>query len=126
MKERLLEEVKRTFKPEFLNRIDDVIVFRPLGRDDLYRIIEIEIQHVQERLVDQKVSFELDQSAKDFLIEKGFDLVFGARPLKRTIQRYVEDPLAEEIIAARVKAGSHIKIVKRPDREELGFNISGV
>ena len=121
MKEKLLDEVKRTFKPEFLNRIDDVIVFRPLEKEDLYKIIEIEIKGVQERLSDQKISFELDQSAKDFLIEKGFDPVFGARPLKRTIQRYVEDPLAEEIISNRIKEGVLIKVVKPRDREELVF-----
>ena len=121
MKEKLLDEVKRTFKPEFLNRIDDVIVFRPLEKQDLYKIIEIEIKGVQERLSDQKISFELDQSAKDFLIEKGFDPVFGARPLKRTIQRYVEDPLAEEIISNRIKEGVLIKVFKPLDREELVF-----
>ena len=121
MKEKLLDEVKRTFKPEFLNRIDDIIVFRPLEKQDLYKIIEIEIKGVQERLSDQKISFELDQSAKDFLIEKGFDPVFGARPLKRTIQRYVEDPLAEEIISNRIKEGVLIKVFKPKDREELAF-----
>ena len=121
MKEKLLDEVKRTFKPEFLNRIDDIIVFRPLEKQDLYKIIEIEIKGVQERLSDQKISFELDQSAKDFLIEKGFDPVFGARPLKRTIQRYVEDPLAEEIISNRIKEGVLIKVFKPLDREELVF-----
>jgi ATP-dependent Clp protease ATP-binding subunit ClpC len=121
MKERLLEEVKRTFKPEFLNRIDDVIVFRPLEKDDLYKIIEIEIGEVQGRLSEQHVTLALDQEAKDFLIEKGFDPVFGARPLKRTIQRYIEDPLAEEIIGGRIKEGSIVQIGKKKDREELSF-----
>jgi ATP-dependent Clp protease ATP-binding subunit ClpC len=121
MKSRLLEEVKRTFKPEFLNRIDDVIVFRPLEKEDLYKIIEIELSGVLERLAEQKITFELTQEAKDFLIDKGFDPVFGARPLKRTIQRYVEDPLAEEIIAGTIREGRSIKIAKRADREELSF-----
>ncbi|MFB3919143.1 MAG: ATP-dependent Clp protease ATP-binding subunit [Candidatus Velamenicoccus archaeovorus] len=121
MKERLLEEVKRTFKPEFLNRIDDVIVFRPLEKNDLYKIVEIEIGEVQGRLNEQHVTLALDQEAKDFLIEKGFDPVFGARPLKRTIQRYIEDPLAEEIIGGRIKEGSMVKIGKKKDREELSF-----
>jgi len=121
MKERLLEEVKRTFKPEFLNRIDDVIVFRPLEKNDLYKIIEIEIGEVQGRLSEQRVTLALDQEAKDFLIEKGFDPVFGARPLKRTIQRYIEDPLAEEIIGGRIKEGSVVQIGKKKDREELSF-----
>jgi len=124
MKERLLDEVKRTFKPEFLNRIDDVIVFRPLERADLYHIIEIEMGEVQERLAEQHVSLELDPSAKDFLIDKGFDPVFGARPLKRTIQRYVEDPLAEELISGRAKESGKVRVSRRPDREELEFHIT--
>ncbi|MDP2911296.1 MAG: AAA family ATPase, partial [Candidatus Omnitrophota bacterium] len=101
MKERLLDQVKKTFKPEFLNRIDDIIVFHPLTKEHLYKIIEIEMAEVKKRLKEQSIDINLDQSAKDFLIEKGFDPVFGARPLKRTIQRYLEDPMAEEIIAKR-------------------------
>ncbi|MDD5019098.1 MAG: ATP-dependent Clp protease ATP-binding subunit [Candidatus Omnitrophica bacterium] len=121
MKERLLDEVKKTFKPEFLNRIDDVIVFRPLEKTDLFRIIDIEMGEVQARLNDQKVSLSLSQEAKEFLTEKGFDPVFGARPLKRTIQRYIEDPLAEEIIGGRIKEGSTVRIGRKKDREELSF-----
>ncbi|MGE5280230.1 MAG: ATP-dependent Clp protease ATP-binding subunit [Deltaproteobacteria bacterium] len=124
MKERLLEEVKRTFKPEFLNRIDDVIVFRPLERQDLYHIVEIEVGEVQERLAEQQVTLELEQSAKDFLIEKGFDPVFGARPLKRTIQRYVEDPLAEELLAGRAREKVKIRVARRPERDELEFHFT--
>jgi len=124
MKERLLEEVKKTFKPEFLNRIDDVIVFRPLERHDLSHIIEIEMGEVQGRLAERRVTLELDQSAKDFLIDKGFDPVFGARPLKRTIQRYVEDPLAEELIAGRAKENVKINVSRKKDREELEFHFS--
>ena len=99
MKQQLLEEVKRTFKPEFLNRIDEVIVFQPLTREHLMKIVELELGYVKERLREQDIVIEADQSAKDFLVEKGFDPVYGARPLKRVIQRFVEDPLAEEVIA---------------------------
>jgi len=99
MKDRLLDEVKKTFKPEFLNRLDDTIVFRSLTKEDLVKIIEIEVSEVQKRLSEQEITIELTKAAKDFLIEKGFDKAFGARPLKRTIQRYLEDPLAEEIIS---------------------------
>ncbi len=119
MKEKLLEEVKKTFKPEFLNRIDDVVVFRPLGKVDLYKIVDIEVRGVQERLADKKITLELSQDAKDMLIEKGFDPVFGARPLKRTIQRYLEDPLAQEIIAGTLKNGTFIKVARK--NEELSF-----
>lgn len=119
MKDKLLEEVKRTFKPEFLNRIDDIIVFRPLVKDDLYKIVDIELGFVMERLKEQKISLELTQAAKDFLIEKGFDPVFGARPLKRVIQRYIEDPLAQDIISKRFKEGAGIKVDKK--NETLAF-----
>jgi ATP-dependent Clp protease ATP-binding subunit ClpC len=119
MKDKLLEEVKRTFKPEFLNRIDDIIVFRPLLREDLVKIVEIELEHVAQRLKDQNIMLEISAEAKDFLVEKGFDPVFGARPLKRTIQRFLEDPLASEIISRRFKDGSTIKVGRK--NEELIF-----
>jgi len=119
MKDKLLEEVKRTFKPEFLNRIDDTIVFRPLVKDDLSKIIDIEIGFVADRLKEQGISLEVTPEAKDFLIEKGFDPVFGARPLKRTIQRFIEDPLASEIISKKFKDGSLVKLSRK--NEELVF-----
>jgi ATP-dependent Clp protease ATP-binding subunit ClpC len=115
MKGRLLEEVKRVFKPEFLNRIDDIIVFRQLTKENLEEIVEIEIREVAKRLHDQGSAIELVREAKDFLIEKGFDPVFGARPLKRTIQRYLEDPLAEEIISGQYKEGSKIQVSRNND-----------
>ncbi|MBI1953638.1 MAG: ATP-dependent Clp protease ATP-binding subunit [Candidatus Omnitrophica bacterium] len=116
MKDQLLEEVKRTFKPEFLNRVDDVIVFRPLTREDLQKIVEIEMAEVISRILEQGVTIELSQKAKEFLIEKGFDPAFGARPLKRTIARYLEDPLAQEIIAGHFKSGTHILVDVENDR----------
>ncbi|MDD5506199.1 MAG: ATP-dependent Clp protease ATP-binding subunit, partial [Candidatus Omnitrophica bacterium] len=119
MKEKLLEAVKHAFKPEFLNRIDDIIVFRQLVKEDLVRIIDIEIGYVIERLKDQNISLEVSREAKEFLIEKGFDPVFGARPLKRTIQRYLEDSLAQEIISKKYKEGSSIKVTRK--NEELIF-----
>ena len=119
MKEKLLEEVKRTFKPEFLNRIDDTIVFRPLLKEDLQRIIDIEIGFVADRLKERSIILEVNQEAKDFLIEKGFDPIFGARPLKRTIQRFLEDSLASEIISNRFKDGSTVKVSRK--NQELVF-----
>ena len=115
MKDKLLEEVKRTFKPEFLNRLDDTIVFRPLVKEDLMKIIDIEINYVAARLKEQGISLEVSQEAKDFLIEKGFDPVFGARPLKRTIQRFLEDPLASEIISKKFKDGSKVRVSRKYD-----------
>ncbi len=113
MKEQLMDEVKRTFKPEFLNRIDDVIVFHPLSQENLIKIVELEIAMLKERLREQDIEIEVDQSAKELLVEKGFDLVYGARPLKRVIQRLMEDPLAEAVIAKRIKAGVVLRVVRK-------------
>jgi ATP-dependent Clp protease ATP-binding subunit ClpC len=115
LKSRLMEEVKKTFKPEFLNRVDDIIVFKPLSRKDLEKIVEIEIREVEKRLAEQQIQLTLDKDAKDLLIDRGFDQIFGARPLKRTIQRFIEDPLAEEIIAGRFKEGTKIQVKRKGD-----------
>ena len=119
MKERLLEEVKRTFKPEFLNRIDDTIVFRPLAKEDLGAIVDLEISYINERLKEQGINLDVNADAKQLLIEKGFDPVFGARPLKRTIQRYLEDPLSQEIISGGMKEKKIVKVSR--NKEELTF-----
>ena len=116
MKRKLLDEIKKTFKPEFLNRVDETIVFHSLTKDDLYRIIDIEINEVKKRLGEQNIEITLNEEAKELLVEKGFDPIFGARPLKRTIQRLLEDPLAEDIIGGRFKPGSAVKVVKKGDR----------
>ncbi|MCA9400799.1 MAG: ATP-dependent Clp protease ATP-binding subunit, partial [Candidatus Omnitrophica bacterium] len=121
MKSSLLEAVKKTFKPEFLNRVDDIIVFKSLTKDDLYRIVDIEIAGVVKRLKEREINLELSKESIELLIEKGFDPVYGARPLKRTIQRYLEDPLAESIISGKYKEGDKIT-VERKD-EELIFNV---
>jgi ATP-dependent Clp protease ATP-binding subunit ClpC len=115
MKSRLLDEVKKFFKPEFLNRIDDIIVFKSLTRENLTQIVKLEIDEVTKRLKDKDIAIEVSQDALDLLVEKGFDPVFGARPLKRTIQRFLEDPLAEEIISGRYKEGGKVKITRKGD-----------
>ncbi|NQT95234.1 MAG: ATP-dependent Clp protease ATP-binding subunit, partial [Candidatus Omnitrophica bacterium] len=120
IKEKLLEVTKKTFKPEFLNRVDDVIVFHPLNRVHLQSIVGIEVGEVIKRLTEQNIELELAKEAKEFLIEKGFDPVYGARPLKRTIQRFLEDPLAEEIIKGSFKGASKIKVGF--ERDHLTFN----
>ncbi|MFH1061529.1 MAG: AAA family ATPase, partial [Candidatus Omnitrophota bacterium] len=121
MKSKLLEEVKKAFKPEFINRVDDLIVFKPLTKEDLYKIIEIEITDVTSRLSDQEVRIVLDKTAKDLLIAKGFDSAFGARPLKRTIQKFLENPLAEEILAGKVDRKKPIKISADLEKDALSF-----
>jgi len=116
MKGKLLDEVKTTFKPEFINRGDDIIVFRPLTKQDLYKIVDIEVNDVKERLKEQHdISIVLGKEATEFLIEKGFDPVSGARPIKRTIQRFLEDPLAEEIISGKIKKGGKVKVGAKAD-----------
>ncbi len=115
MKNRLLEEVKTAFKPEFLNRIDDIIVFQSLTKEDLYGIVELEIKEVANRLKEKEIELDLTKESIDLLIEKGFDPVFGARPLKRTIQRLIEDPLSEEIISGKFKDGHKIKVTRKGD-----------
>jgi len=110
VKEKLMEATKKAFKPEFLNRVDDIIVFHPLGRDHLQDILEIEISEVVKRLSEHDIKLVLTKEAKEFLIDKGFDPVYGARPLKRTIQSFLEDPLAEEIIKGNFKDVTNIKV----------------
>jgi ATP-dependent Clp protease ATP-binding subunit ClpC len=119
-----LDEVKRVFKPEFLNRVDDIIVFRSLTKEDLERIVELEIREVETRLKEQSITISLDKAAKDFLIERGFDKTFGARPLKRTIQRFLEDPLAEDIIKGNFKKGGNVLVTAKADH--LEFNLEPV
>lgn len=119
MKERLLDEVKKTFKPEFINRVDDIIVFRPLTKEDLERIVELEVRDVESRLKEQGITIDITNEAKDFLIEKGFDKNFGARPLKRTIQRFLEDPLAEEIIRGSYREGGKVTVTAKVDHLEF-------
>jgi len=115
-KEKLLEQVKKTFKPEFLNRIDDIIVFHGLTKEHLYKIVEIELEEVKKRLEEQGINIELDKPAKELLIENGFNPLFGARPLKRTIQRLLEDPLAEEIISNKFEKDKLIKMSAKNGR----------
>jgi ATP-dependent Clp protease ATP-binding subunit ClpC len=116
MKSKLDEEIKKTFKPEFLNRIDDVIVFHALSRKDLEKIVEIEVNEVKDRLKEQDVTIELTKDAKEFMIEKGFDVVFGARPLKRTIARYLEDPLAQALLKGEIDKSKATIAKRKGDR----------
>ncbi len=121
MKQRLLDEIKKTFKPEFLNRLDDIIVFQSLTKENLQHIVNLEIREVTERLKDKNITINLAPEAVEFFIERGFDPTFGARPLKRTIQRFLEDPLAEEIIGGRFVEGSSITVKRDKNKDILFF-----
>ncbi len=109
MRDKLLEEAKKAFKPEFINRLDDIIVFHQLTKTDLLQIVDLEVAKVLGRIKEKDVHLELDQSAKEFLIEKGYDPQYGARPMRRAVERYLEDPFAEELLRGNVKPGDVIQ-----------------
>ncbi len=121
MKERLLGEAKRMFKPEFLNRIDEIIVFRPLNRADVHRILDLELKRIEARLRDRELTLSLPQEAREFLVDKGYDPAMGARPLRRALQKYLEDPLAEELLRGRIKRGMVVEVARAPDETGLQF-----
>ncbi|RMH30264.1 MAG: ATP-dependent Clp protease ATP-binding subunit [Planctomycetota bacterium] len=117
----LMKEIERYFRPEFINRLDDVIVFRPLTKDDLVTIVEYETGKVRDRVAGQGLELVLDQSAKDFLIEKGYNPDFGARPLRRAIGTYIEDPLAEQLLAGDLKNAGRILVTRKGEDDFLTF-----
>ncbi len=119
MREKVLEEAKRIFKPEFLNRISDIVFFRPLDKNDLTKIVDIEVAKFAKRLVDRKITLEFSAEAKALLIEKGYDEKYGARPLRRAVEHYVEDPLAEALLRGDVKEGELVTVER--DGEKLIF-----
>ncbi|MGA0287785.1 MAG: ATP-dependent Clp protease ATP-binding subunit [Phycisphaerales bacterium] len=124
MRTALMHEAEKFFRPEFINRLDEVIVFRPLIKDDLNHIIEMELSKVRERLEDKGMKMELDQAAKDFLIDKGYNPDFGARPLRRALGTYIEDPLAENLLSGDFHEGQTISVTRREDEEHLRFEAS--
>jgi ATP-dependent Clp protease ATP-binding subunit ClpC len=119
LKEKVLEEAKRIFKPEFLNRINDLVVFRPLTKDDLIKIVEIEVAKVSKRLAARQIFLEFSPESKLLLIEKGYDEKYGARPLRRAVEHYLEDPLAEAMLRGDVKEGDPILVVRNGDKLEF-------
>ena len=110
-----MEEVKKIFRPEFLNRVDDMIVFNALGETELTKIVDILLRDVKARLAEQEINIEISPSAKRVLISKGTDVKFGARPLRRAIQKNIEDELAERILARDFTAGDVISVRKAGD-----------
>jgi len=121
MRKALMGEVEKFFRPEFINRLDDVVVFRPLMKDDLVTIIEYELSKVRKRLGEKGMKMELDAGAKDFLIEKGYNPDFGARPLRRALGQYIEDPLAENLLMGEFKAGDEIRVTRVEGQDHLTF-----
>ncbi|MBK1831130.1 ATP-dependent Clp protease ATP-binding subunit [Verrucomicrobiaceae bacterium R5-34] len=121
MKEKILEEAKRHFKPEFLNRLDDTVVFHMLEKKALNVIVDLECSKLFDRLQDKGISLTLDKGARELLMDKGYDPNYGARPMRRAVERYLEDPLAEALLRADIKEGDTVKVTRVKDSEELVF-----
>ncbi|MFO8086369.1 MAG: ATP-dependent Clp protease ATP-binding subunit [Bacteroidales bacterium] len=115
--------LKKSFAPEFLNRVDDVVTFTPLEREHIHKIIDIELIHLYKRVEDLGYSLSLTAKAKDYIVEKGWDVQYGARPLKRAIQKYIEDPLAEEIISSKLKEGDAIGVDFDEKKKEITIKV---
>jgi len=123
MRDKILEETKRVFKPEFLNRLDEIIVFRTLSKPDLLQIVDLEVNKVKRRLKLKEIEIVLDEPAHEFVINKGYDPTYGARPMRRAVERYLEDPLAEELLKGAVKAGDIVEVTVAGN-DKLAFHVA--
>jgi ATP-dependent Clp protease ATP-binding subunit ClpC len=122
MRDKILDESKRVFKPEFLNRLDDMIVFHQLERNDLVKIVDLEVAKVVERVRAKHIKVHLDPTAVEFLIDKGYDPTYGARPMRRAVEKYLEDPLAEELLRGNFKQGDTLEV--HAAGEQLAFKVT--
>ena len=122
MKSAIMDVVGSHFRPEFVNRIDDLVVFHPLGREHIRKIVDIQLSYLQARLAERDIRIQLSDAARDKLADTGFDPVYGARPLKRAIQQHIENPLAQEILQGSFKSGDVITVGVTNDR--LDFQIA--
>ena len=123
MRGRVKDEIERAFNPEFLNRVDDIIVFHPLTREQIAQIVHIMLKELHGRLAEENLKLQLTEAALHFLVERGYDEKFGARPLRRAIQRFIEDPLSEKILAGDFRSGEDIEVDVTPDGEALEFRV---
>jgi ATP-dependent Clp protease ATP-binding subunit ClpC len=118
MKNRIMGELKKVFRPEFLNRIDEVIVFHKLQKEEITQIVELLLRRIRESMAERELSLNLSDDARDLLVEKGWDPAMGARPLRRAIQRYIEDPLADEVLKATdMKPGATVEVDRAPGED---------
>ncbi len=123
MAEKVREELQHTFNPEFLNRLDDTIVFHPLAKEHIAQIVTILLRDVQKRLAEEELAMKFSDAALDFLVTHGYDEAYGARPLKRAIQRFIEDPLSEKLLLAEFSRGDEIEVDVAPDGTRLDFRV---
>ena len=122
MRQGVMDEVKKTFNPEFINRIDEIVVFHALTKENIAQILDLALEEVDDKLANKELELELTDSAKNYLIERGFDAKYGARPLLRTLQRELEDPLAENILTSRYTPGTVIRVDLNKDTQKLTFS----
>ena len=123
MEAKVREELNHVFNPEFLNRLDDVIVFHPLTKEQIGQIVSILLRDLQRRLTEEELTLRLTEAASDFLVTHGYDEAFGARPLKRAIQRYIEDPLSEKILLGEFSKGDEVEVDVAPEGGRLAFRV---
>ena len=126
MKTRITGELKKVFRPEFLNRIDDVIVFHKLQKEEIKTIVELLLMRIRSQMAERELQLELSEAAKDFLVDKGWDPSMGARPLRRAIQRYIEDPLADFVLRAELPPGASVMVDPAPEGDEREMILSVV
>jgi len=123
MRTRVRDEIERAFNPEFLNRVDDIIVFHPLTKEQIGEIVHILMRDVHTRLAEEGLHMTLTENALNFLVDKGYDEKFGARPLRRAIQRYVEDPLSEKILVGDLPSGEELEVDVNTAGDGLEFRV---
>jgi ATP-dependent Clp protease ATP-binding subunit ClpB len=121
MRATVLDELRRHFRPEFLNRVDEIVVFQALGEEQLQKIVEIQLARLEARLAERRIALALTEAARTHLVRVGYDPVYGARPLKRAIQRELETPLGRRILAGEVREGQTVQIDYDIDRGALTF-----
>ena len=119
MQTKIMDEVKRLFNPEFINRVDEIVVFHSLNRGHMEQIIEIVLKEMLDKVSDREIEISLTKGAKEILVEKGFDENYGARPLRRVIQKFIEDQIAEEMLRGRFSDGSKIQVKRKGDELEF-------
>jgi ATP-dependent Clp protease ATP-binding subunit ClpC len=119
MRDQVMDEVKKAFRPEFLNRIDGTVVFHALNREQILDIVDLELKYVQDRLFDKGLVLQVTDAARKYIAEKGFDPLFGARPLRRVIQEKVEDGLSDELLAGRFEAGDVVEVAVTDDGDDI-------
>jgi ATP-dependent Clp protease ATP-binding subunit ClpC len=117
IKDKIMDEAKKSFKPEFLNRLTEIVIFRPLIKESMRAIVDLELKKVTDRLKDKKLKLHISDDVKEFLIEKGYDSKLGARPLRRAVEKYLEDSLAEEVLSGSLRKNKSIRVLLTEEEE---------